>query len=157
MIAAIVTMFVVTALALIVFILINPKAFPILVGQHWHMPGIGTVIIVRVLGPNATFQTSMPGLSVMYRLPDSSYGFCRKNDLRNFAKLLPYDYKKDLIKQKEIENILNEMERKKSKFQTYTPPGPEIQDAEIVTDPTTSRALKQYRRVMSYTRNIRGD
>ena len=60
MMLAIVTMFVVTAMALMVFIVVNPRAFPVLIGQRWHMPGIGTVVIMKVLGPGLSFEKTEP-------------------------------------------------------------------------------------------------
>ena len=101
---AIVTMFVVTAMALMVFIVVNPRAFPILIGQRWHMPGIGTVVIMKVLGSGLSFEKTDRSLNVMYRLPDMSYGVCKKSDLRNFGKLLPHDRNESSVKQKEIDS-----------------------------------------------------
>ena len=155
MMLAIVTMFVVTAMALMVFIVVNPRAFPILIGQRWHMPGIGTVVIMKVLGPGLSFEKTDRSLNVMYKLPDMSYGFCKKSDLRNFGKLLPHNRNESSVKQKEIDRVLREMDRQKEKFKTYTPPGSEIQDAEIVTDHYSNRAINQYRRIMSYTRRTK--
>ena len=157
MILAVVVMFMLTSLALITFIVINPKALPVLKGQKWQMPGIGIVTVVKVLGPGSSFEGGPgSGLNVMYQIEDGTCGICRKSDLRNFGKLFPYPQKISSTRQSEIDEILKHAERYKEKLKQYSPPSShdDIQDAEIVVEPKSSRAIRQYKRVMSYSRKL---
>jgi len=152
MILAIVTMFIIAAAMVLTFVLINPQALPVMVGQRWNMPGVGVITIIRVLGSGITFEGTGSNLDVMYQLAAGEYGFCRKGDLRNFGKLFPHDQNMQdisLKKQQEIEKILDEMKRRKEDLiqHSTTPPG--IQDAEIVLDVSVENAIKQYRFIMA--------
>lgn len=159
MILTIVVMFIITALVVLAFIVMNPQAMPVMVGQRWHMPGVGIITIIRVLGSGITFEKSGSNLDVMYQLVGGGYGFCRKGDLRNFGKLFPYDRNStqniSLEKQQEIKKILEEMRRRKEEFVSYSPPPPGIQDAEIVPDVHVENAIKRYHLIMSYSKDAR--
>ena len=154
MILAIVVMFIIAAAVVITFILANPQALPVMVGQRWHMPGVGVITIIRVLGSGITFKGTGSNLDVMYQLVAGGYGFCRKGDLRNFGKLFPHDQNMQdisLKKQQEIEKILDEMKRRKEELIPYDPSPPGIQDAEIILDISVENAIKQYRYIMSHS------
>jgi len=154
MILAIVAMFIIAAAVMLVFILLNPQALPVMVGQRWHMPGVGVITIIRVLGSGITFEEAGSNLDVMYQLVGGGYGFCRKGDIRNFGKLFPHSHKVHNIsskKEQEIEKILEEMRRRKEEFVAYDFSSPGIQDAEIIPDPVVKSAIKQYRYVMLHS------
>ena len=142
----------IAAASLMAFAIVNPRAFPVLAGQKWNMPGVGIITIIKVQQLGKGFDSISPRLNVMYQLVDGSYGFCERSDLRNFGKLLPYSHKISSQKRREINKIIQEIRKQKISAAEYNAPKKKstIQDAEIILEHNAHRAINQYKRVMSY-------
>ena len=131
------------ALAICFFAIMQPRQLPVLSGQRWVMPGLGTILIVETLGPGASFGNEHGKyINVRYRMPDGTCGFCTKNEIRSSGRLVPYTQKsaKDEYIEKILEIAKNKKQEKDSSWKPYSPPpgwtkkqseGPII-DAEIV-------------------------
>ena len=130
------------AMAICFFAVMHPRATPVLSGQRWIMPGLGSILIVETLGPGASFGSGQGKyINVRYRMLDGTCGFCTKNEIRSSGRLVPYTQKTP--KDEYIEKILDaakQKEKKDDSWKPYSPPkgwtkkyreGP-IVDAEII-------------------------
>ena len=137
------------AIAICVFAIMQPRQTPVLPGQRWVMPGLGSILIVETLGPGASFGSKQgKSINVRYRTADGTCGFCTKGEVISSGRLVPYNGQ--LTREQYIEKILDAAKSKKENeksWKPYTPPpgwvgkynqGPII-DAEIVD-------TKKYRR-----------
>ena len=149
------------AAAICVFALVQPRQMPVLPGQRWVMPGLGSILIVETLGPGASFGSSQGrSINVRYRTVDGTCGFCSKGDIVTAGKLVPYGHQ--MTKQEYIEKILDAAKNKKeseASWEPYKPPrgwakkyseGPII-DAEIIntrksTDRRTNYPLDHWKK-----------
>lgn len=79
---------------------------PILAGQRWKVPGIGTVTILKSLSSSEKI-TSGPGKgsNVVYRTENGLVGYCLKPDIYSKGVLLPYDPYATLEAFEAFENI----------------------------------------------------
>ena len=141
------------ALAICFFAVMQPRRLPVLSGQRWVMPGLGSILIVETLGPGASFGIEQGKyINVRYRMLDGTCGFCTKNEIRSSGKLVPYTQK--TTREEYIDKILNaarDKKRQSDSWKPYSPPpgwtkkhseGPII-DAEIVSPgyPVPSRSF----------------
>lgn len=122
MIASITAMIVAAALSICIFIIFNPRSAPVLSGQRWLMPGLGSILIVETLGTGATFGSTFGMyVNVRYRLEDGTCGYCTKGEIKSTGRLLPYQKKssRDIY----IEKILNAAKNKHDHaWKPYRPP-----------------------------------
>lgn len=129
------------AVAICVFAIMQPRRPPVLSGQRWVMPGLGSILVVETLGPGASFGTAQGKyINVRYRTSDGTCGYCTKDEIRGSGRLVRYNQKS--ARDKYIESILDAARNKKSdlSWEPYKPPpgwqkkyseGPII-DADIV-------------------------
>ena len=75
MMFAITTMIVAAACCIIVFIIAGPRGIPVLAGQRWNMPGLGSILIIET-------DIKTQAANVKYQLESGEYGFCTKHEIR---------------------------------------------------------------------------
>ena len=142
-------MFIAAAACIMTFIIAAPRSVPVLVGQRWHMPGLGNILIVET-----NIQSSIVP-SIKYQLSNGEFGYCTKQEVQYTGKLVPYS--KHAQREIYINKILHSVRERNRKttdsWEPYNPPPGWVKsrkddivyDAEII-EPKRSTGAKDNRK-----------
>ena len=127
-------MFIAAAFCIIAFIIAAPRGIPVLAGQRWEMPGLGSILIIDTNIKSST----VPG--VKYQLASGEYGYCTKHEVRYMGKLLPYsrNAQKEIYINKILQAVRDRNQENANDWTPYQPPPgwvkkpSTVYDAEIV-------------------------